>query len=73
MSARILVVDDTPANVKLLVDVLAAKGYTMSSAAGGEQALALTRRFVELHGGRLWLDSEPGRGSTFTFTLPSQS
>ena len=34
--------------------------------------LALTRRFVELHGGTLTLDSEPGRGSTFTFTLPRQ-
>ena len=34
--------------------------------------LALTKRFVELHGGTLTLDSEPGRGSTFTFTLPSQ-
>ncbi|MBN8509271.1 MAG: GAF domain-containing protein, partial [Burkholderiales bacterium] len=34
--------------------------------------LALTKRFVELHGGALTLDSAPGRGSTFTFTLPSQ-
>lgn len=32
--------------------------------------LALTQRFVELHGGRLWLESRPGEGSTFTFTLP---
>ena len=38
-AARILVVDDTPANVKLLVDVLAAKGYQVGSAANGEQAL----------------------------------
>jgi signal transduction histidine kinase len=34
--------------------------------------LALTKRFVELHGGRLWLDSELGKGSTFSFTLPHQ-
>jgi signal transduction histidine kinase len=32
--------------------------------------LALARRFVELHGGRLQVRSEPGRGSTFTVTLP---
>jgi signal transduction histidine kinase len=32
--------------------------------------LALTRKFVELHGGQIWLESEVGKGSTFTFTLP---
>jgi signal peptidase I len=33
--------------------------------------LPLSRRLVELHGGRLWVESEPGQGSTFRFTVPA--
>jgi adenylate cyclase len=39
MAQRILVVDDTPQNVKLLADLLTAKGYEVTTAANGEQAL----------------------------------
>jgi PAS domain S-box-containing protein len=34
--------------------------------------LALVKRFVGLHGGKVWIESEPGKGSTFTFTIPIQ-
>jgi signal transduction histidine kinase len=32
--------------------------------------LALSKRLIELHGGRIWVESELGKGSTFTFALP---
>ena len=46
-------------------------GSASGAVEGTGLGLALARRFVELHGGRLWVQSELGSGATFRFTLPA--
>jgi signal transduction histidine kinase/CheY-like chemotaxis protein len=60
-----------PADIpRMFVEFHQADGSTRRRKGGAGLGLAISKRFVELHGGRIWLESQVGRGSTFSFSLP---
>jgi signal transduction histidine kinase len=59
-----------PADQDAVFEEFRQVGAPSRKAEGTGLGLALSRKFVELHGGKIWVKSQVGAGSTFTFTLP---
>jgi signal transduction histidine kinase len=59
-----------PEDLETVFEEFRQVGTADKKAEGTGLGLALTRKFIELHGGRIWVTSQVVVGSTFTFTLP---
>ena len=59
-----------PADQEAVFEEFRQVGTAEKKAEGTGLGLTLCRKFVELHGGRIWVKSQVGVGSTFTFTIP---
>ena len=63
----------SPDDHEAVFDEFRQVGTASKKVEGTGLGLSLCRRFVELHGGRIWVESQLGAGSTFTFTIPARS
>jgi len=60
-----------PEKVKRIFEPFTQVDASTTRRAGGTGlGLSISKHFVEMHGGRIWVESTPGEGSTFYFTLP---
>jgi signal transduction histidine kinase len=59
-----------PADQEAVFEEFRQVGTSEKNAEGTGLGLTLCRKFIELHGGRIWVQSQVGVGSTFTFTIP---
>jgi signal transduction histidine kinase len=55
---------------KIFEEFQQADSSTTRKKGGTGLGLSIAKRIIEMHGGRIWVESEPGKGSTFCFTLP---
>jgi len=74
---QISVADTGPGILPEEANKIFAKFYQIAQmdkqkAKGTGLGLAISKALVEMHGGKIWVESEVGRGSTFSFTLPAQ-
>jgi len=74
--AEMLVADTgvgiAPEHLEAVFEEFRQVGAADKKSEGTGLGLALARKFIELHGGKIWVKSQVGAGSTFTFTLPLQ-
>jgi signal transduction histidine kinase len=61
-----------PEDLEAVFEEFRQVGASAAKQEGTGLGLALSRKFIELHGGKIWVKSQAGLGSTFTFALPLQ-